>query len=97
MQGEMGGERYLWKDNVLEYCHHTPLFPSIQNHIDVCVYRAVTCSNKECEVVLPYNQLESHELTCSFRRVMCEHCDIEITIGQLEVRKRGVQLMGNGN
>ena len=65
----------------------TSLLPSSQNHIDVCVYRAVACPNKGCEAVLPYHQLESHERNCSFRRVTCEHCDTEITISQLEVRK----------
>ena len=68
------------------------LLPLSQNHIDVCVYRAVTCPNKECEAVLPYHQLESHEQNCSFRRVTCEHCHTEITISQLEVRKRRFQL-----
>ena len=62
------------------------LLPS-QNHIDVCVFRAVVCPNKGCEAVLPYHQLESHEQNCSFRRVSCEHCHIEITISQLEVRR----------
>ena len=78
----------------LLHTHLLPLFllssslPPSQNHIGVCVYRVVTCPNKGCEAVLPYNQLESHEQNCSFRRVTCEHCHIEITISQLEVRKR---------
>ena len=63
------------------------LLPPSQNHIDVCVYRAVVCPNKGCEAVLPYHQLESHEQNCSFRRVTCEHCHTEITISQLEVRR----------
>ena len=68
------------------------LLPPSQNHIDVCVYRTVTCPNKGCEAVLPYHQLESHEQNCSFRRVTCEHCDTEIICSELEVRKRGFQL-----
>ena len=75
----------MWKDNVLDY---TALFlPPSQDHIDVCVYQAVTCPHKGCGMVLPYNQLESHELTCPFRRVICEHCNTELTISQLEVRR----------
>ena len=86
------GKRTCWNIVII----HSSLSPS-QNHIEECVYRAVTCPNKGCGMVLPYNQLESHEQTCPFRRVTCEHCNTELTISQLEVRKRGVQLMGNGD
>ena len=71
---------------LLSFIHSHLLPPPSQNHIEECIYRAVTCSNKECGVVLPYNQLESHEQTCPFRRVMCEYCDIEIILSQFEVR-----------
>ena len=76
------------EDNVLKYCVSISFFPPSQDHIDVCVYRAVMCPNKGCEAVLPYNQLESHEQNCSFKRVTCEHCDTEIISSELEVRKR---------
>ena len=44
-------------------------------------------------MVLPYNQLESHKQTCPFRRVTCEHCNTEVTISQLEVRKKFILVM----
>ena len=65
-------------------CPWTGQLKNWEDHIDVCVYQAVTCPHKGCGMVLPYNQLESHELTCPFRRVICEHCNTELTISQLE-------------
>ena len=56
-----------------------------QNHTDECVFRTVKCPNEECEVVLPFNQLESHQQTCQFRRVTCEHCNTETSVSQQEV------------
>ena len=53
-----------------------------QNHTDECVFRTVKCPNKECEVVLLFKQLESHQQTCQFRRVTCEHCNTETSVSQ---------------
>jgi len=55
-----------------------------ENHVDVCKYHTVSCLHRGCEVVLPYNRLESHQQACQFRRVTCEYCKTEISISQLK-------------
>jgi len=61
---------------------------SLTDPHDECVFRTVKCPNKECEVVLLFNQLESHQQTCQFRRVTCGYCNTEIRISQQEVMHR---------
>ena len=81
-----GKDRYVERQHTEVLLSCSSLLPPSQNHIDACVFRAVTCPNKGCKAVLPYHQLESHEQNCSFRRVTCEHCHTEITISELEVK-----------
>ena len=54
---------------------------SLNNHVQTCCFRPVTCPNRRCETIVNMKDLDQHKTEhCEYRRVYCQECDEEMSI-----------------
>lgn len=72
-----------------EGCKWVDPLSSLQSHLDVCRYDAVSCPNS-CSALLSRMCVHDHlEYTCPRRRVLCEFCGNEFSGEQMEQNHSG--------
>ncbi|CAE1235462.1 TRAF4 [Acanthosepion pharaonis] len=72
-----------------EGCKWVDPLSSLQSHLDVCRYDAVSCPNS-CSALLSRMCVHDHlEYTCPRRRVLCEFCGNEFSGEQMEQSHSG--------
>jgi len=59
-----------------EYCRVNFKYSQLKDHFKTCEQYPVACDNQGCDVVLPRNQMPTHQTTeCAFSIVSCEWCE----------------------
>ena len=103
-----GGTRNIFAWNIIqghrvyccnyEACDWAGKYEELERHLNLCGFEKVKCGNKECNKMVPRQELDSHLMACPHRLVTCPACHRELvsrtlnthmeTCGKVAVRCR---------
>ena len=76
-----------------EYTTYRNILFYYQAHLTTCLFKLVSCKNKNCRQHVQRKDLKEHvSTTCQWRIIKCQHCSELHPKGQMEV-----QIIGIGN